>query len=232
MSENKPISQNKANQMYERIQRVINDNKKSCMDLAEVCHDSYVTTTIVDGEAMCVYHAWGYEDWASFVRTELGTYRATANDLRKIWRIFGIELAGCFSVGEIVSISKMRILIAADLNKRNVSKWLRKAKKLNILDLRREVFGDDRVHSWATTLSASELKIVKAAIKTYRDEVDEGATRSQVLTLAMKNLKEIHEKKKTGKKSKKERTPACQLTFRCDHTRSCQHKTCYARCIF
>lgn len=182
----RPLTEKKTEQLHQKVGQVVTDNKKASLELAMVLHETYVSTTIVNDSVMFVYEAWGYKSWPQFVRTEMGIFKTTADKYRKVWRIFGIDLAGSFDVEKLVPIAKMVILCAADLNHKNVNGWLTKASKMSCLELKREVYGNERLHSFSTPVTERELKTINASIDYYREYVDETKSRGEVISTVLK----------------------------------------------
>jgi hypothetical protein len=183
MPKDQLLSGKKAEELRDKISEAVASGRKSSLGLAALIHESYISTTMVGKEVKFVYESWGYKTWPQFIRTEVGMFKATANNWRKVWRVFGIELKGSYDEEEILPITKMVILSNYEkLSRGNVSKWLKKAKNMSCLDLRREVFNTERARSFSTSVTDSELKEINASIKVYRAQVDDTRTKGEIIS--------------------------------------------------
>lgn len=184
MTDTVELTPRKAHHLHQKVEQIVLDNKKSCMDLAMILHETYISTIVVGDEVMYVYQSWGHDDWAQFVRTEMGIFKTTADMYRKVWRVFGIDLAGAYSQDELLPITKMKILASANLTRKNVRSWLKKANGMSCIELQREIFGHDRLHSVSFPVTSSEMDTINKRLDEY-NELDSSLKRGEILTQAI-----------------------------------------------
>lgn len=183
--ETKKLSEKKTEQLRQRVGEVVTDHKRASLDLAMVLHETYISTTTDGTNVMFVYEAWGYKTWAQFVRTEMGIFKTTADKYRKVWRVFGIDLANSYDPANLVPIAKLVILTSTELTPKNVKAWLIKAAKMSCLELRREL-GNERIHSFSTPVTKRELATINSSLDYYRNQIDDGASRGEILSSVLK----------------------------------------------
>lgn len=94
-------------------------------------------TVEVGGVRTSLAKVWGYTSWYDLVDKELHLQRRKAEYYRAVWETFGVRLAGAWDAQDVVCHSKMRLLarLGPSLTKKNVTTWLHKAARLNVVSL-------------------------------------------------------------------------------------------------
>ena len=190
------LTEKKAAALKDRLDQALGEHKKNCLALAELLHDTYISTIVVGEQTKFVYETWGYKTWAQFVRTEVGMFKATAVNYRKVWRVFGIELQGTFAIEDVLPIGKMVLLTHAELTAKNVNSWLKKARTMSCLDLKKEIGGGPRIRNFSVAMSEADLRRINSAIRVYWDTVDDTVTRAKVVASIMEDWKSKQRKLK------------------------------------
>ena len=186
MPDNKPLSERSSKLLREKIQTIVNQFAQGSMDLCWAVYEVDHALVRVGGEIVPVWEAWGYNSWSRCVGVELDLHPTTAYAYKRIWETFYVDLAGAWSVDNLLGITKMRILCAADLNKRNVNGWLKKARKMTCAQLVSEVYGTDKMHSFTAMVTGNELETLRKAIDTGREAFGEDLPRGEVLAMILK----------------------------------------------
>lgn len=151
------------------------------MDICWVLYEVDHTVVRVAGALVPVWEAWGYKDWNDFVGLEMGLHPQTAYVYKRIWETFYVDLAGAWDAKLLQSITKMRILCAANLTKRNVNAWLKKASKMTCAKLVAEVYNTEELHSFTASVTGAELTALNKAIDTARSAFGEDLPRGEAL---------------------------------------------------
>lgn len=182
-----------------KIERLVANRKKGSMDLCEVVYQVSYTTVSFGGDLLYLWQFWGHESWENFVGLVLGLHPTTAYVYRKVHEVFYVELEGAWDIGNLLPITKMRIL-AADrgLNKRNVNTKLKRAAKKTCPQLVAEIYGVDELRHLSVSVSASEMKTIGRAIEKARkaftaDDTSKRLPRGQVLARMAREWANIHD---------------------------------------
>ena len=181
MSE-KSITSKQAGLLLTKIRGLVEDHTKASMDLCWACFeaDTQMVRVAKSKYEFC-WKVWGYPSWEEFCGQELGLHMTTAYAYKKVWEVFFVDLAGAWDKDLVLPITKMRILTSANLTKRNVEGWLKKAKKMNCRKLRAEVYGTDELHSFAAMVSGSDMRRIQKILKKGRDVYGEDESRGKLL---------------------------------------------------
>lgn len=187
--EEKIVTDRNATQLRTQIQEIVARGTKASMDLCWALHETYTTQVRVGGVPVPIYQAWGYDSWAHFVGIELSVHVVTAYCYRRVWEVFYVKLSGAWDTANLLPISKMRILCAAKLDKRNVNAWLKKAKNLTCAQLVAQIYGTDQMHTLAVNLKVQDYETLKAVLQDAQSAFGPELPRSEVL---MKMAAEWH----------------------------------------
>jgi len=195
------LTTKQADVLRNKISSATNDNAKTAFYLCGLLYESFVSVVNTDKGWKFVWEYWGFKCWFDFVETEIGIHENTAYLYKRIWEIFGIELAGAWDLADVLPITKMRILSAADINKRNVSSWLSKARRMTCCELQAEVYGTEVMHTLSIRVSKRELQAINKAFDIARDEYESPkVTRGELLLDIVKEWQESRVKNKSGLK--------------------------------
>lgn len=151
------------------------------MDVCWAVYETYIAQAVIGGREVPVWQAWGYDSWQAFVGIELGLHFTTAYGYRRIWETFYVKLAGSWDTKNLLPLTKMRILCAAKMDKRNVNTWLRKAKTMTCSQLVAAVYGTEELHTFVASVTGSELTKLQAVIDEAREAFGNDLPRGEVL---------------------------------------------------
>jgi len=129
----------------------------------------------VDGEDVdtLVVESWGYTSAAQWAEHELGLHITTSRSYIKVYRLFGVQLNGMWTMDQLLPITKMIQLIRVlgpGSNQRTVTAWLNRGRTLSCCDLTDAV--DRAVHglphegyrSFSSRCTKSDYLVIKSAI--------------------------------------------------------------------
>lgn len=176
-----------AEKLRSKIAGIVTRHQESSMELCWACHETHEAMVEIGNDLVYVWQVWGYEDWAQCVGIELGLHPTTAYHYRRIWQTFYIDLAGAWEVSAGLPMTKMRILCAAELTKRNVQSWLKRGAKLTCAQLVAEVYNTEEMHNLSVPVTADGLttfnKVVEEARKTFGNgELTRGDVLMRIIT--------------------------------------------------
>lgn len=186
------VSESKANLFREKIQGIVADHAQKSIDLCWALYEADHMLVRIGDTLTPVWEAWGYKDWGDFVGKEMGLHPTTAYAYKRIWETFYVDLAGAWDANNLQSITKMRILCAAKLTKKNVNAWLKKAGKMTCAKLVAEVYGTEELHNFAATVTTSELRAINKAILDGRQVFGDKLPRGEVLVHILKEWSTMH----------------------------------------
>lgn len=178
------LSTKQSEELRRRIKDVVSSHKKASLDLCEVIYESDVQMTRVKGDYVYCWKAWGFESWEDYVGVEIGMHMTTAYAYKKIWEVFCVDLVGAWDVGLLQPITKMRLLSAALLNKKNVNAWLRKAATMNCRELRAAVYDTEELRHFSIEVSDPQLNRINRVLEQGRavyGEVSKGQLLANIL---------------------------------------------------
>lgn len=183
MSKKEQLTKKQADVLRDRIDSATRTSAEATFHLCKLLYESFVCVVNTDGKWKFVWEYWGYKSWFDFVEIEIGVHKATAHVYKKIWEIFGIELAGAWDPTGVLPITKMRILSAADIDRRNIKSWLNKAKRMTCCELQAEVYGTEVLHTLSVQVSKRELQTINKALNTARSDYEDPqkVTRGELL---------------------------------------------------
>jgi len=196
------LTKKQADALRTKIDSATRASAEAAFHLCELIYESYVSVVNTDQGWKFVWEYWGFKTWFDFVEIEVGMHETTANCYKKIWEVFGLELAGAWDYAEVLPITKMRILSAADINKRNVKSWLSKAKRMTCCELQAEVYGTEVLHTLSVSVSKRELQTINKALNAARSDYDnpQKVTRGELLLGIVKDWQAGRAKDKTDLK--------------------------------
>jgi hypothetical protein len=172
MPENQ-LTKKQASLLRDRLQNVVRANAEADFDLCQLLYETFTSVVKVSGEWLFVWEHWGFESWHSLVEKEVGIHENTAYAYKKVWEVFGIELAGTWDMSEILPITKMRLLSIADINSKNVKSWFKKAQRMSCCELQAEVYNTEVQHTLAIKVTKKELRDINKALESARKEYEE-----------------------------------------------------------
>jgi len=160
-----------AERLRTKVAGIVGKSTELSIDLCWACHETYEAMVTVGKDLVYVWQLWGYDSWQECVGVELGLHPTTAYNYRKVWQTFYVDLAGAWDDEQKLPITKMRILCAAELTRRNVRSWLRRAAKITCAQLVGEVYDTDAMHNLSVPVTREGLdtfnKTVEEARKTF-----------------------------------------------------------------
>lgn len=175
------LTERNASKLRASIQEIVAQGAKASKDLCWALYETYTTQVRIGGVSVPIYQAWGYDSWSRFVGIELGLHVVTAYCYRRVWEVFFVKLDGAWDHANLLPISKMRILCAAKLDKRNVNSWLKKAKALTCAQLVAEVYGTAELHTLAVNLKGKDYEALKAVLADAQSAFGPELPRGEVL---------------------------------------------------
>lgn len=182
MSQSKVLTERNAMSLRTKIQGIVDTYARSSSDICWALYETYYAETNVGGKPVAVYEAWGYKSWHEYVGLELGLHPTTAYALKRIWEVFYVRLAGSWDVGNLLPLTKMRILCAVErLDKRNVNSWLKRAKSMTCPQLVAEVYGTEELHTFSVSVTGKEMKALLKVIEDARGAFGDDLPRGEVL---------------------------------------------------
>lgn len=188
------ITSAKAEALLERVRQVVETNAQSNFDLCQILYETSQAVVSVGGNIVFAYQTWGYKNWFDFVETEIGLHEQSANAYRRVYEVFGIELAGAWDTGKPLPITKMRILTAANLTKVNVRAWLKKAEKMTCCKLVSEVYGTAEQVHFSASVSKRGLNDINRALDTARASFGEDLPKGDLLVRMLNEWSDIRKK--------------------------------------
>jgi hypothetical protein len=162
----------RAKALREKAIAVTEQNTKSVLGLAQVLWETYTHDVKINGEQIPLWSAWGHENWDQYVEVELGIHMTTAANFRRMHEVYSVQLKDSFDLNALdgISATKLKILTRV-VSTRNISGWLKKAKKLSCCALEEEVMhainGGGKVgaiHTLALLVTKSEQKRARQII--------------------------------------------------------------------
>lgn len=189
MTQEVKLTIKQADALHAKVKSATRASAEASFHLCELLYESFVSVVNTDQGWKFVWEYWGYKTWFDFVEIEVGMHETTANAYKKIWEVFGIELEGAWDFADALPITKMRILSAADIDKRNVKNWLHKAKRMSCCELQAEVYGTEVLHTLAVSVSKRELNAINKALEAARRDYEEPkkVTRGELLVGIVKD---------------------------------------------
>ena len=169
-----PLTKRGADELRKRISGIVENNAKSSMDVCWALYETERTTVYIAGQTMFVWEAWGYKEWGDFVGHEMHLRPTTAYAYRKVWEVFYVDLQGAWDVSLLLPITKMRILSAAYLTKKNVNSWLKKGAKLTCAKLVAEVYETEELKHFSVSLTKRQHATLKRDLDFAREQFDGG----------------------------------------------------------
>ena len=196
MAQEVKLTVKQADTLRSRVQSATRASAEATFHLCELLHESFISVVNTNKGWKFVWEYWGYKTWFDFVEIEVGMHETTANSYKKIWEVFGIELNGAWDFADALPVTKMRILSAADINKRNVKAWLHKAARMTCCELQAEVYGTEVMHTLAVSVSKRELQTINKALKAARGDYEnpKKVTRGELLLGIVKDWQQARAK--------------------------------------
>jgi hypothetical protein len=188
------ITPAKAEALLERVRQVVETNAQSNFDLCQILYETSQAVVSVGGNIVFAYQTWGYKNWFDFVETEIGLHEQSANAYRRVYEVFGVELAGAWDTGKPLPITKMRILTAANLTKVNVRVWLKKAEKMTCCKLVSEVYGTAEQAHFHASVSKRGLNDINRALDAARASFGEDLPKGDLLVRMLNEWSDIRKK--------------------------------------
>lgn len=194
---NKPkdnLSAAEATLFREKVRNVVDSNRGASIELCQLVYESDVTLVRVNGELKYCWEAWGYKSWEDFLGEEMDLHLQTAIRLKKVWEVFYVDLVGAWNPELLLGITKMRLLSIVDLTPRNVEGWLKKAKKMNCRLLQAAVFETAVKHSFAVSLTGSQMTQIKRTLAHLRGTLNNGdkLSRGELLMAVCKQWRDAN----------------------------------------
>lgn len=181
MDQPKILSEKSATLLRTKIQDIVEKHAQASMDVCWALYETDHTLARIGGQQVPIWEAWGYKSWQEFVGIEMGIHPTTAYCYKRVWETFYVRLAGAWDANNLLPITKMRILCAAKMDKRNVNSWLKKAKAMTCPQLIAAVYGTEELHTFATTLTKKEMDFMRKAIEDARVAFGTDRPRGEVL---------------------------------------------------
>ena len=185
-TEGQTINQRAADQLRQKIQSVVEAHSQGTLDIGWALWECDHTLIKVGGKLVPVWQSWGYANWNEFVGKEFDMYPKTAENYMRVWETFFIDLQGCWDANLRPGITKFNILCGADINKRNVNKWVKKACNTTCRKLRAEIYGEAELRCFSVDLSGRKFNTVKKAIQIGYEVFGEDLTRGEIVAKAFK----------------------------------------------
>jgi hypothetical protein len=178
------------------VQSATRASAEAAFHLCELLYESFVSVVNTDQGWKFVWEYWGYKSWFDFVEIDVGLHEATAYSYKKIWEVFGIELAGSWDFADVLPVTKMRLLSIADINKRNVKSWLGRAQRMSCCELQAEVYGTEVQSTLAVLVTKRELQTINKALDAARADYEEPkkVTRGELLVGIIKDWQKTRAK--------------------------------------
>jgi hypothetical protein len=167
----------------ERISSVVEEGKKTSIDLCQMVYESDVNMVRVSGDLKYCWETWGYDNWEDFLGKEMDLHLKTAYGLRKVWQVFYVDLVNHWNKELLLGITKMRLLTRLNLTPRNVESKLKQAKGMNCARLLAMVSDTEEVHSFAVQLTGSQMNSMRKTLEHLRGTLNNGEnmTRGELL---------------------------------------------------
>ena len=184
------LTPKQAEELRQKLVGMAKANRETCMDVCWACYESNVAMTRDgNGELVYCWQTWGHDTWESYVGKELDLHLTTAYSFAKIWEVFMVQLEGAWDRELLLGITKMRLLSSANLTKKNVNSWLRRAATMTCRELRAAVYETDELHSFAASLTAPQMKQVLNALEVAKAAFPHGEkmSRGDLLARVMKD---------------------------------------------
>lgn len=188
------ITAAKAEALLDKVRNVVAENAKSTFDLCQILYETDRAVVSVGGRIVFAYETWGYKTWFDFVETEVGLHEQSANAYRRVYEVFGVELAGAWDTGKPLPITKMRILTAANLTKANVRAWIKKAEKMTCCKLVAEIYGTAELAHFHASVSKRGLNEINRALAAARDDFGQDLPKGDLLVKALSEWADIRKK--------------------------------------
>lgn len=183
------LTKKQADALRSKFDSATRASAEAAFHLCELLYESFVSVVNTDQGWKFVWEYWGYKTWFDFVEIEVGMHETTAHTYKKVWEVFGVELLNAWDFSELLPITKMRILSAADINKRNVKSWFAKAKRMSCCELQAEVYGTEVQHTLAVNVTKRELQAINKALNVARSDYEnpKKVTRGELLVGIIKD---------------------------------------------
>lgn len=168
----------------EHIQSVVNEGKKSSIDLCQMVWESDVSMVRVNGELKHCWQSWGHTSWEDFLGKEMHLHLQTAYALRKVWQVFYVDLVNDWNKDLVLGITKMRLLTRLSLTPRNVESKLRQARGMNCAKLLAMVSDNEESRSFAVQVTNSQMNSIRKSLDHLRTTLNNGEnmSRGELLT--------------------------------------------------
>lgn len=177
------ISEKQITELREALRETARDNAAGAFRLCELLHRTHCSRVDRGGKSVAPWQVWGYPTFHAFVEKEVGMHGGTAQVYRGVYQKFGIEWAGAWSKGDLLSITKMRCIARSPkIKKANVAMWLKRARLMSCCELEHELLGAATEHHFAMPVTAREKKVLDDAIETARELFDGTDRRGAVIT--------------------------------------------------
>lgn len=201
------MTKREAKALLVEIEELVESHQRGSMDLCRVVYQVSDTTVSFGGDLHYLWQLWGYDSWNDFVGLVLGIHPTTAYVYRRIHEVFYVDLAGCWDHGNLLPVTKMRILAAdRSLNKRNVNAKLKRALNKTCPQLVAEIYGVDELKHLSVSVSGSEMKTIGKAIekarKAFTEKDGKRLPRGQVLARMAREWATVHDNIERTKKGK------------------------------
>jgi hypothetical protein len=151
----------------------------------KVLFEIYYTDVELGKNTVPVWKAWGFDDWFLYCECELHMHAGTAHSYKNVYEVFGVELRGDWPKADLLPISKMRAL-SRIVEKKNVKKWLKDAKKWSVCQTEEEVEyaltgKRKRMRSFAAKMTDANFKEIKGVLKEAAESFED-LDRGELLT--------------------------------------------------
>ena len=163
-----------ADELRKKINGIVENTAKASMDVCWALYETERATVNIGGKVMFVFEAWGFKEWGDYVGHELHLHPTTAFAYRKVWEVFYVDLAGAWDKNLLLPITKMRTLTAANLTKKNVNAWLKKAAKMTCAQLVAEVYETEELKHFHVSLTKRQHASVNRSLLLARETFPEG----------------------------------------------------------
>lgn len=194
--ERNQISQAGAKALLDKVRQVVEISSQANFDLCQILYETDRAVVSVGGDIVFAYQTWGYKTWFDFVEEEVGLHEMTANAYRRVYEVFGVELAGAWDHGKPLPITKMKTLTAANLTKANVRSWLKKAEKMTCCQLVAEVYGTEEMRHFSASVTKRGLSDINRAMEAARDSFGEDLPKGDLLVKMLNEWSDIRRKTK------------------------------------
>lgn len=161
------ISKSEATMLRRNAKAATQDSDKAQWEQALALHRiKYSGYASGDELVAPVYELWGYEDWYSYIETEIGIHVGKANRMVSTAQFFNVKMKDHWN-GKVLSMTKMHSISSAKAIKpKELNKWINKAADMTPCELDHELHGRGHGHkrSVSFTMTETQSTMIKEAL--------------------------------------------------------------------